>query len=305
MSDECEPEIVDVFEHGIEVAMGTGSPSGLARLATRENDMVHSGYTLAILDRDGTSLNHRVAYLLFSPGPYQASDLWVEDDLRYCLRSALYHLDRLINLYADKCRLFEELPAATNSMQGNTSDDRMYFEVDAFLGAARRVYDSISKVLWKHYVGRPKGRWRSVRSLVESEANLASIPADYAQALKESWDAFGEKLTDYRDVVMHIAPLAGEGATWMNRYDGRWGATLGLPTNPGAKSRANFDNVQGNGIDALGYCYEVAVHLVGLSEKLTALPAVESHIVNPSPQMYPLRTKSFVDPNPKAARINR
>ena len=40
---------------------------------------------------------------------------------------------------------------------------------------------------------------------------------------------------------MHIAPLADEGATWMNRYGGQWGAKVGLPTNPGARSRANFD----------------------------------------------------------------
>jgi hypothetical protein len=293
---------IDVFEHGIEVA-GTRPPSGLVRLATRERDMVYSGYTLAILDRDGTSLNHRVAYLLSTPGPYQTSDLWIENDVRYCLRSALYHLDRIINLYADKCRLFEQL--STNSTSGNTSDDRMYFEVDAFLGAARRVYDSISKVLWKHYVGRPQGRWRSIRTLIESDANMATIPAEYADVLKQSWDTFGVKLTDYRDLVMHIAPLAGDGATWMNRYDGRWGATLGLPSNPAAKSRANFDNVQGNGVDALSYCYDVAVHLVRLCENLMSLAVVESHIVNPSPQNYPLRQKSDVDPNPGAARVNR
>ncbi len=69
------------------------------------------------------------------------------------------------------------------------------------------------------------------------------------------------------------------------------GATVPLPTNPETKSRAAFDNVQGNGIDALGYCHEVAMHMVGLCEELMALPAVDSHIVNPSPQNYPLRQR--------------
>jgi hypothetical protein len=79
-----------------------------------------------------------------------------------------------------------------------------------------------------------------------------------------------------------------------------------LPTNPDAKNHAAFDNTgEGQGIDALGYCYEVAVHMVGLCESLMALPAIESHIVNPSPQHYPPRQKSYVDPNPGAARISR
>ena len=182
-----------------------------------------------------------------------------------------------------------------NALRGNTSDPRIYFEVDAFLGDARRVYDSISKVLWKHYVGRPKGRWRSIRALVESETDLALIPAEYAELLKQSWDKIGEELTAYRDFVMHTAPLAGEGATWMNRYDGRWGATVGLPTDPTVKSAEVFDNVQGDGIDALGYCYGIAAHLIGLSEALMALPTVDAHIVNPSPHSYPIRQRPTTD----------
>ena len=279
-----------MFEHGIEVAVGKGDPpAGLARLASREPDSIYSGYTVSIIDGDGSSLNHRAAYLIDVPGPYSTSDLWDEHDVRYCLQSALYHLNRMIDMYVDKCRLFEEYHP--DALRGNTSDPRIYYEVDAFLGAARRVYDAISKVLWKHYVGKPQGRWRSIRKLVESKTELATIPAEFAQPLKQSWDAFGVKLTDYRDVVMHIAPLAGEGATWMDRYGGQWGAKVGLPTNPEAKSRATFDNTEGKGIDALGYCHGIAAHLIGLCEVLMALPAVDAHIVNPSPQNYPLRQR--------------
>jgi hypothetical protein len=209
-----------VFEHGIEIAVSKGDPpAGLARLASREPDSIYSGYTISIIDGDGSSLNHRANHLVDVPGPYQTSDLWDEHNVTYCVRSALYRLDRIIEMYVDKCRLFEE--HHPDARRGNTSDPRIYFEVDAFLGDARRVYDSISKVLWKHYVGRPRGRWRSIRKLVESETALALIPAEFAELLKQGWDAFGLKLTDYRDFVMHIAPLAGDGATWMDRYDGR------------------------------------------------------------------------------------
>jgi hypothetical protein len=289
IDDVPYPTPVDVFEHGIEVTKGD-PPTGLACVATTR-EPIYSGYTITIVDRDGSSLNHRGNYLVEPPGPYRTSDLWDEHDVTYCLRSALYRLDRIIEMYVDKCRLFEEHHPDAN--RGNTSDPWIYFEVDAFLGDTRRVYDSISKVLWKHYVGRPQGRWRSIRTLVESETNLATMPAEFAQLLKQSWDAFGVKLTDYRDFVMHIAPLAGEGATWMNRYGGRWGATVGLPTNPESKSRAAFDNAQGNGIDALGYCHGIAAHLVGLCEELMALPAVASHIANPSPRDYPAASRDL------------
>jgi len=282
------PTPADVFEHGIVVADGGVPPTGLICIATTRQP-IYSGYTITIVDRDGSSLNHRANHLVDVPGPYQTSDLWDEHDVTYCLRSALHRLDRIIAMYVDKCRLFEEHHPDTH--RGNTSDPRIYFEVDAFLGDARRAYDSISKVLWKHYVGKPQGRWRSIRKLVESETSLATIPPEFAQLLKQSWDAFGVKLTDYRDFVMHIAPLAGEGATWISRYGGRLGATVGLPTNPESKSRMAFDNVQGNGIDALGYCHGVAGHLVGLTEKLMALPAVDAHIVNPSPHSYPRRER--------------
>lgn len=273
------PTPVDVFEHGIEVTEGD-PPAGLARVATTR-EPVYSGYTITIVDRDGLSLNRRVNHLAKPGDPYRTSDLWDEHDVRYCLRSALYRLDRIIEMYVGKCRLFEE--HHSDAISGNTSDPRIYFEVEAFLGDSRRVYDSISKVLWKHYVGRPKGRWRSIRTLVESETNLTIMPPDFATTLKQSWEAFGVKLVAYRDFVMHVGPLAGEGSTWMNRYDGRWGATVGLPTNPESKSRAAFDNVQGNGIDALGYCHAIAAHLARLCEELMALPAVASHIANPLP----------------------
>jgi hypothetical protein len=156
------PATVDVFEHGIEVIRGDDNPpAGLTRLATRESDLIYSGYTLAIVDDDGSSLNHRVVQLVDVPGPYTTSDLWDEHDVRYCLRSGLYHLDRIIGMYADKCRLFEELHP--DAIRGNTGDDRIYFEVDGFLGDARRVYESIRKVLWKHYPTAGRSRWRGIR----------------------------------------------------------------------------------------------------------------------------------------------
>ena len=69
MSDVSSPAAPYVFEHGIEVAVGKANPpAGLARLASREPDSIYSGYTLSIIDGDGSSLNHRAAYLVDVPG---------------------------------------------------------------------------------------------------------------------------------------------------------------------------------------------------------------------------------------------
>ena len=154
-----------MFEHGIVIADGD-PPNGLGCFGWRRHGNRFTAATpITIVDRDGSSLNHRANHLVSVPGPYQTSDLWDEHNVTYCLRSALYRLDRMIGMYADHTRHWEE--TQRDAIRGNTGDARVYFEVDAFLGDARRVYDSISKVLWKHYVGRPKGRWRSVRKLVE------------------------------------------------------------------------------------------------------------------------------------------
>lgn len=300
-----EPSAIDVYEHGIEIAVGGDDPpAGLIRLATRESDMIYSGYTLTILDQDGTSLNHRVVHLVDTPGPYQTSDLWDENDVRYCLRSALYHLDRITGMYTDVNRLFEQTYPDSKHYKGNTGDDRIYFEIDSFLGDARRVYEAMRKVLWRHYPTPGKARWRGIRQTMNDDDSV--IPTHFVDTLKHSWTQYGEKLTEYRDCISHYVPLTQHGTCWMTRFDGRWGATVSLPTNPESRSHAAFDNAgEGNGLDALSYCHEIAVHMIGLCEDLMALPAVDSHIVNPSPQHYAPRERSGVDPNPRAARISR
>jgi hypothetical protein len=63
--------------------------------------------------------------------------------------SALYHLNRAIDLYVENVRQYEKT-APANALRGSISDPRTYWEADAFIGVARRIYEAISKVLWKH-----------------------------------------------------------------------------------------------------------------------------------------------------------
>ena len=94
--------------------------------------------------------------------------------------------------------------------------------------------------------------------------------------------ASGEKVTAYRDCLLHYVPLTEEASTtvWMDRFDVRWGATVRLPSNPKANSRRAFDT-RTSDVDAVSYCYGVLSELVGLCEKLVAQPEISAYIANP------------------------
>ena len=163
---------------------------------------------------------------------------------------------------------------------GNTSDARVFFEVDAFLAAGRRAYDAITNVAWKHYRKGPD-RWSSANHAIKSiKKNSDTLPSEIADTLIESWDNCGAKLTDCRDYVMHHVPqISGSQTVWMDGFDGRWGATIPLPSNPETKSRYRSNPTKE--IDALTYCHSVATELVTLAEFLTAQPVISSYIENP------------------------
>lgn len=269
------PGITEVYEHGIE-AVGD-PPQGLLRLATREPDLIYSGYTLALVDRAGSSLNHRAALLFTVPVAHTTRAMYEEYDVRHCLLAALYHLNRIIDLYVGMVHLFEE--TSPDGLTGNSSDSRIYFEVDAFLVEARRIYDLIAKVLWKHYARGKSDQWLRIKTALKFND---LFPKELDSAVRDSWAAHGEKVTDYRDCLLHYVPLTEDASTtvWMNRFDGRWGATVRLPSNPEANSRRVFDTSE-SGVDAASYCYGIVSELVGLCEKLVAQPQISAYIANP------------------------
>jgi hypothetical protein len=159
------PANIDVYGHGIVVPDGERPPAGLAIVATTRLP-IYSEFSLTLVDRYGTSLNERAIHALDVPGAHAVADYYEESDVRFFLRESLYHLNSVINNYVRACRLFDDLHGYWEGPQsGNTGDFRVLFEVDAYLGAARRVYEAISKVLWKHYNDSPdgKGRWSSMR----------------------------------------------------------------------------------------------------------------------------------------------
>src|SRR5918911_1062505 len=170
-SDEGYSPETKVYEHGI-AAEGESDPVPLRLIATAKLP-IYSGFSLAIVDPEGNSLTERAVHLLSVDKAHFTADYYEEDDLRYCVRATLYHLNRLIDLYVALTRLFERIHPIGTAIEGNTSDPRVFYEIDAFLGAARRVYESIRKVLWKHYHGRgTSGRWRSIRTVLNSPGKV-------------------------------------------------------------------------------------------------------------------------------------
>lgn len=269
----------DVFEHGIEVRRGEDMPPpGLLRVATDKRG-VHTGFVFEVVDPDGTFPNYRAMKLAMVQKSHRHKDFYEERDIRYCLGNALYHLNRVIEFYVAKRRQFEK-NVSENAIRVGGSEPRLYYEVEAFFGAARRIYEAISKLLWKHYAvpRNMNGRWRSIDGAINSDV----VPDSFVTSLRQSLDLYGETLTAYRDFIMHTAPLTdGVGACSLRRIEERWGLKIPLPTNPEKKVRRVYDVMQGDGPDALSYCYGVAVHMVALCEGLMALPEIAHHIANP------------------------
>lgn len=80
----------------------------------------------------------------------------------------------------------------------------------------------------------------------------SKLPAQIGDPVVASWNAYGVKLADYRNFVVHTGALATSETCWMSRYDRRWGASVMLLDNPEDKRRElTRPNL---GVDALAYC---------------------------------------------------
>lgn len=273
---EAYPSDADIFEHGILVE-STGSSIPLNRVASTRLP-IYSGYTLCVVDSNGTSLNDRAVRLFVPAGPHAVADFLEEGDLRYCLLAMLYHMNHLVDLYVAGCRTFETDSRIRFAREGNFSDPRIFYEIDALLTVALRVYESVRKVLWKHYMPGSRDRWRSIEGALKSDR----IPGNFSALLNNSWQSVGEDLKAYRDCLAHYDPLT-DGATtcWMEPIANRWGMTVKLPASPKSEGRGRHNYDFNAGPEALAYCHELACHLVGLCEALQSQTTIATQLANP------------------------
>lgn len=267
------PPNLDLYEHGISINEGRSTLApGLKLIATTKLP-IYSSFNLTIVDDEGRSLNESAVRLVEIDHAHFHADYYDEYDLRYCVLSALYHVARLIDLYVWNVEHFEKNFPQETTVRGNIHGPNVYYEIDAFLSSGRRIYETISNVLWKHYHRGEPGRWSGMNKAIKS---LDKVPLQFASELRESWNRYGSKLKDYRDCVMHHVPLHETSETcWLNRHGKNWGMTVKLPANPQAKSRKQLD--YNSGPDALTYCHEVAVHLVKLCTSLNSQEQIVRH----------------------------
>jgi hypothetical protein len=265
----------NIYEHGIAVK-DDEQPESLGLIATTKLP-IYSGFNLAIVDFEGRSLNERAIHLANVQGAHYSADYYEEGDLRYCVLAALYHLNQLIDLYVRLCELFERQHSPGTAIHGNTSDPRVFYEIDAFLGAAYRVYEFIETVILKHYFPGKKWKGGSIENVINM---LRKILPSFANELQKSWGTFGKELKSYRNCVAHAISL-NDGSTtcWMDWYGNRWGVTIKLPANPDEQSRKAFDF--DSGPEALSYCHSVACHLVKLCKSLESQTKIASYLANP------------------------
>lgn len=273
---EAYPSDADIFEHGILVE-SAGSSIPLNRVASTRFP-IYSGYTLCVIDSNGASLNERAVRLFVPAGPHAVADFLEEGDLRYCLLAMLYHMNHLVDLYVAGCRVFETDSRIRFARKGNFSDPRIFYEIDALLTVALRVYESVRKVLWKYYMPGSKGRWRSIKGALASDR----VPDGFGALLNNSWKSVGEDLKAYRDCLAHYDPLT-DGATtcWMEPIANRWGMTVKLPASPKSEGLGRHDYDFDAGPEALAYCHKLACHLVGLCETLQSQTIIATKLANP------------------------
>jgi len=120
--------------------------------------------------------------------------------------------------------------------------DRMTFEVDAFLEAARRAQNA---VLFYLSYGLKKSLPSSLYDLVQNmkKKKTYALPERLCTNLLKYWEEHGSKLRDYRDRSQHTAFITSD-ARLFRDSQGRRAMYFALPSNPeeGSPARLRFEN---------------------------------------------------------------
>jgi len=140
-----------------------------------------------------------------------------------------------------------------------------YYELDALLSAARRVYDKIGHCVWHAFENHSGGMPDNLAKIL---LRLKGCPAPLAERLENSWSTVGQKLKAYRDCTQHFASTDGGLCTVMMQQlrPDMWRASARIPDNPEAKSKNKFTYV-GN-LDALKYGWSVVNEVVALAAEV-------------------------------------
>jgi hypothetical protein len=188
--------------------------------------------------------------------------------LAYDLNAVVYHCKQLASAYADvtsdyaRIRSIPGYPEDGGDFASFGGQPVPYYELDALLSAARRVYDKTGHVAWQAFGGGGRNMPDNLEDLLK---RWRDMPPEVRARLEGSWEAVGVKLKDYRDCTQHFASTdIGLCTINMIRLDKDvWRARALIPDNPEVKSRKKYSYASNT--DALAYGWQVTDEVVALA----------------------------------------
>lgn len=257
------------------------------RIDDLEGFLKHSGLQpILVTEQIGANMQRDLLLRVSSRSSFglAISDAWQQSphtfpafykslNVTYLLEAVQYHCIRLCNHYSSICSAYSSIPIeapARSDVAFFQGRPEPYFEFDALITAIRRTYDALRYLIWQFF-GPTQGSLPI--SLYKTLPLCKSLPKPLADVLSNSWKAYGEQITDYRDCVQHYSPIdfGMSSVRMQKREPGVWTASVLIPDNPSAKSRSAF--VYSEARDALMYGWKAADEILRVSVAvLNAIP---------------------------------
>jgi hypothetical protein len=129
----------------------------------------------------------------------------------------------------------------------------VFYELDAVLGVARRTLDMSRFILWRLFGSRGSCPSNFKKTL----SACVNIPEKLSEVLERAWAEHGDRITSYRDCIMHYTSLDRSfGTLDLDRSAHNvWMVSALLPDNPDARSQRQFKYE--DRVDALDYAYTI------------------------------------------------
>jgi hypothetical protein len=188
----------------------------------------------------------------------------------YDIGSVMHHCISLAKCYADLSDDFSR----HRSIPGYPADEsghvlfggrhEIYYEFDALISAARRVYNELKMITWDKFgAGRD-----TPKKMDDMLHGVTSMPETVKHRMLASWQQHGARLKDYRDCAHHHTSLdIGNGSALLILLDGCiWSVRAPIPDNPEAKTHRGFTYQLNH--DALTYAWELTNELINLALEL-------------------------------------
>lgn len=194
-------------------------------------------------------------------------------NIEYITGAAIYHCKSLAYQYTHIIHEDTKFSAIVKKKYDNYqfgNQEKTYYEFDALITVARRMYDTTRFILWKIF-----GEGEGLVDMPDSFKKLfekckSNMPEQLSMHLLNSWHKFGEKIQDYRDCILHFVPIGFNNSTAVMTEieDNIWFTSLLIPDNPEVvkENTETHDNLRyTKKIDALTYSWEITTEIIDIA----------------------------------------